>query len=154
MFNITLNQFSHLTARSLSTFKRDFKKSFHTTPQKWLTQKRLELAHYQLAEKNKKPIEIYDEIGFEDLSHFSYAFKRHFGYTPSELIRQQRIRAIQNKIAGGLGMEYTRLGNSGLEVSRICLGCMSYGNTGTGINDRPWTSERGEQPKFHQAGRG
>ncbi|RED66344.1 aldo/keto reductase [Cohnella lupini] len=36
-------------------------------------------------------------------------------------------------------MEYTRLGNTGLEVSRICLGCMSYGNTGTGINDRPWT---------------
>lgn len=36
-------------------------------------------------------------------------------------------------------MEYTRLGNTGLEVSRICLGCMGYGNTGTGINDRPWT---------------
>ncbi|NBD23754.1 helix-turn-helix domain-containing protein [Paenibacillus glycinis] len=89
MFNITLNQFSYLTARSLSTFKRDFKKSFHSTPQKWLTQKRLELAHYQLAEKNKKPIEIYDEIGFEDLSHFSYAFKKHFGYAPSELIRRK-----------------------------------------------------------------
>ncbi|RED66343.1 helix-turn-helix domain-containing protein [Cohnella lupini] len=89
MFNITLNQFSYLTARSLSTFKRDFKKSFQSTPQKWLTQKRLELAHYQLAEKNKKPIEIYDEVGFEDLSHFSYAFKKHFGYTPSELIRQK-----------------------------------------------------------------
>ncbi|MDE3153404.1 MAG: aldo/keto reductase [Gemmatimonadota bacterium] len=25
-------------------------------------------------------------------------------------------------------MEYTRLGNTGLEVSRICLGCMSYGD--------------------------
>jgi aryl-alcohol dehydrogenase (NADP+) len=27
-------------------------------------------------------------------------------------------------------MEYTKLGNTGLEVSRICLGCMSYGDPG------------------------
>ena len=26
-------------------------------------------------------------------------------------------------------MEYTRLGRSGLKVSRICLGMMSYGST-------------------------
>ncbi len=25
-------------------------------------------------------------------------------------------------------MEYVRLGNTGLKVSRICLGCMSYGD--------------------------
>ena len=25
-------------------------------------------------------------------------------------------------------MKYTRLGNSGLEVSRLCLGCMGFGN--------------------------
>lgn len=45
-------------------------------------------------------------------------------------------------------MKYTRLGNTGLEVSRICLGCMSYGNTGTGINDRPWTLSEEESRKF------
>src|SRR4051794_17024811 len=32
-------------------------------------------------------------------------------------------------------MEYTRLGDSGLQVSRITIGCMSWGNGG---NDRPW----------------
>lgn len=45
-------------------------------------------------------------------------------------------------------MKYTRLGNTGLEVSRICLGCMSYGNTGTGINERPWTLREEESRKF------
>jgi 1-deoxyxylulose-5-phosphate synthase len=25
-------------------------------------------------------------------------------------------------------MEYLKLGNTGLEVSRLCLGCMSYGD--------------------------
>src|SRR5512135_350110 len=29
-------------------------------------------------------------------------------------------------------MEYVRLGNTGMKVSRICLGCMSYGQPGKG----------------------
>ncbi len=33
-------------------------------------------------------------------------------------------------------MQYTRLGRTGLEVSRICLGCMSFGDSTLG---RPWT---------------
>ncbi|WP_028297727.1 AraC family transcriptional regulator [Olivibacter sitiensis] len=89
MFNMPLEKFSYLTGRSLTTFKRDFKKAFNTTPQKWLTQKRLELAHYQLTEKNRKPVEVYLETGFENLSHFSYAFKKHFGLTPTQLTGQK-----------------------------------------------------------------
>jgi len=86
MFNMPMEKFGYLTGRSLTTFKRDFKKLFHTTPQRWLTQKRLELAHYQIAEKKQKPAEVYLEAGFENLSHFSFAFKKHFGYPPTELI--------------------------------------------------------------------
>jgi len=88
MFNMTMERFGYLTGRSLTTFKRDFKKVFHTTPQKWLTQKRLELAHYQLSEKSRKPVDVYFETGFENLSHFSYAFKKHFGYSPTAISRQ------------------------------------------------------------------
>src|SRR5690606_521749 len=69
MFNMPLEKFGYLTGRSLTTFKRDFKKAFNTTPQKWLTQKRLELAHYELAEKKRKAIDVCYEIGFENLSH-------------------------------------------------------------------------------------
>lgn len=86
MFNLPLEKFGYLTGRSLTTFKRDFKKAFNTTPQRWLTQKRLELAHYQFVEKKKKPIEVCYEVGFENLSHFSYAFKKQFGYAPSVLL--------------------------------------------------------------------
>lgn len=87
MFNMPLEKLGYLTGRSLSTFNRDFKRLFNTTPQKWLTKKRLELAYYQLTEKRKKPIEIYLEVGFEDLSHFSFAFKKQFGIAPTALLK-------------------------------------------------------------------
>ena len=34
-------------------------------------------------------------------------------------------------------MKYAKLGRTGLEVSRVCLGCMSYGDPGRG--NHPWT---------------
>jgi AraC-like DNA-binding protein len=85
MFNMPLEKLGYLTGRSLSTFNRDFKKLFNTTPQKWLTDKRLELAYYHLAEKNKKPTEVYLEVGFEDLSHFSFVFKKKYGVSPNQV---------------------------------------------------------------------
>ena len=47
-------------------------------------------------------------------------------------------------------MDYTRLGQTGLEVSRICLGCMSYGEPDRG--GHPWSlSEDASGPFFRQA---
>ena len=93
-FNLPLAKFSYLTGRSLTTFKRDFKKAFQLSPQRWLTQKRLALAHYQLAEKRRKPVELYLEVGFENLAHFSFAFKKQFGYSPTALVGQGHQPAI------------------------------------------------------------
>ncbi len=47
-------------------------------------------------------------------------------------------------------MEYARLGSTGLEVSRICLGCMSFGDPGRG--NHPWTiGEDAARPIIRQA---
>src|SRR5690606_35504480 len=97
MFNMPLEKFSYLTGRSVTTFKRDFMKAFNMTPQRWLTQKRLELAHYQLVEQKNKPIVVCDGVGFENLSHFSFAFKKHFGYASTELVAQ-RVKKNVNPI--------------------------------------------------------
>ena len=35
-------------------------------------------------------------------------------------------------------MEYTTLGNTGTEVSRICLGCMSFGDNTKGLTGQGW----------------
>jgi methylphosphotriester-DNA--protein-cysteine methyltransferase len=43
---------------SYSAKHADLKKHYQVTPQRWLTQKRLELAHYQIREKRRKPVEV------------------------------------------------------------------------------------------------
>ncbi len=78
-----LQHFAYLTGRSISTFKRDFEKIYHTTPGKWLIQKKLEAAHLLLKQKKMKPTEVFLEVGFNDYSHFSNAFKKLFGTAPS-----------------------------------------------------------------------
>lgn len=83
MFNLPLEKFAYLTGRSLTTFKKDFGKIFESSPGRWLTKKRLQLAHYYIFENKRKPSEVYLDAGFEDLSHFSFAFKKHFGYSPN-----------------------------------------------------------------------
>jgi AraC-like DNA-binding protein len=83
-FNVQMKRFAYLTGRSLATFKRDFEKIYHTSPSRWLQQRRLQEAHY-LLNKGKSASDIYLDLGFEDLSHFSFAFKKLYGVSPSRL---------------------------------------------------------------------
>lgn len=46
-------------------------------------------------------------------------------------------------------MKYVRLGQTGLEVSRLCLGCMSYGDPGRGTH--PWTLPEDDSRPFLRA---
>ncbi|MBO9562509.1 MAG: helix-turn-helix transcriptional regulator [Niastella sp.] len=82
-FNVSMERFAFLTGRSLSAFKRDFKEIFNDTPNHWLIQRRLDEAYFLIEEKKQRPLDIYIELGFEDLSHFSFAFKKRFGYSPT-----------------------------------------------------------------------
>ncbi len=86
MYNLPLEKFAYLTGRSLTTFKSDFKKIFKNTPGKWLTEKRLDLAHHKLTIEKQKTTDVYLSAGFENLSHFSFAFKKTFGYSPSQIM--------------------------------------------------------------------
>ena len=91
-FNLKMDQYAHLSNRSLSSFKRDFQTIYHTTPGKWLLEKRLQHAMHLLSNINKTITEAAFESGFESNAHFSRAFKQRFGVAPS------RVKGIETAV--------------------------------------------------------
>jgi AraC-like DNA-binding protein len=85
-FNVPVEKFAQLTGRSLAGFKRDFQKTFGMPPRQWLQERRLTEARYLIEKKNRKPSDIYLDLGFESLSHFSHSFKKMFGMTYREMV--------------------------------------------------------------------
>jgi AraC family transcriptional regulator, exoenzyme S synthesis regulatory protein ExsA len=81
--NLPLEAFAQMCHRSLSSFKREFRKHFGTSPGKWLLERRLEHSANLLQTTEMSVTEIMLECGFEELSHFSKAFKEKFGQSPS-----------------------------------------------------------------------
>jgi AraC-like DNA-binding protein len=81
---LTLKELSFLSNMSVSTFKREFEKHFHSSPSKWFQEKRLEHAAFLLKNKSKRASDIFEEIGYENLSNFIQAFKVKFGMTPKQ----------------------------------------------------------------------
>src|SRR5438093_6511044 len=56
--------------------------------------------------------------------------------------------AARYAVGMAASMSYVRLGRSGVQVSRLCLGCMSYGDPGW----RPWVlDEEAARPHFRKA---
>ncbi len=84
-FNLKTEQYAQLCNRSLSAFKRDFQKIMHTTPGKWLLEKRLNHALQLLLNSGKNVNEVAFESGFENASHFTRSFKERYLVTPSEM---------------------------------------------------------------------
>ncbi|MDR3142566.1 MAG: AraC family transcriptional regulator [Tannerellaceae bacterium] len=83
MYDLSVEALASYTGRSLASFKRDFRKISPLSPEKWLIEKRLKVAHDKISKENKKVSDVYLEVGFKSLSHFSTAFKRQYGFPPT-----------------------------------------------------------------------
>ena len=78
-----MQELAYYTGRSLSAFKRDFRKYSDLTPQKWLIQRRLQAAYELIRKGGKKISDICFDVGFKNLSHFSKVYKETFGVAPT-----------------------------------------------------------------------
>ncbi|OMP29980.1 AraC family transcriptional regulator [Mangrovimonas sp. DI 80] len=79
---LNLEQYASLCHMSLSSFKRNFQDIYKTSPGKWLSNKRLDLAAHLLTTTDKAVNIIGFECGFEEPSSFIRAFKQRFSVTP------------------------------------------------------------------------
>jgi AraC-like DNA-binding protein len=94
--NLSLDAFAQMCHRSLSSFKREFRKHYGTSPGKWLLERRLEHSATLLQTTGMSVTEIMFECGFENLSHFSKAFKERFGQSPSAFRDAGSLFPMQN----------------------------------------------------------
>ena len=81
-YNLKLEEYAELCHMSLSTFKKNFKKTYHVSPAKWLKYKKLDLALHKILTSNLPVAQIAFECGFEATSHFIRVFKQEYGLTP------------------------------------------------------------------------
>lgn len=84
MNDLSMEEIANYTGRSLSTFKRDFKKYSDLSPQKWLIRRRLQAARELIHEGGRKVSEVCFDVGFKNLSHFSKIYKEMYGMPPTE----------------------------------------------------------------------
>jgi AraC family transcriptional regulator, exoenzyme S synthesis regulatory protein ExsA len=90
-YNAPIGHFAKLSGRSLTSFKREFTDIFNTSPGTWLKEKRLSEAYFLIKKKNRKPKDIYLDLGFENLSHFYTSFKQKYGMTPAEINQKNKL---------------------------------------------------------------
>jgi len=93
---LNINDYAYLTGRSVSTFRREFKEQFQTTPKKWLKEKRIEKAIQLIDTQTLSVTELAYEVGYENISYFIKAFKLQTGLSPKQFMLSQRRNNLLN----------------------------------------------------------
>jgi len=88
---LSIEDYAFLTGRSISSFRRDFKRKFGITPKKWILNKRLEKAKTLLTTTDLNVSQISLEVGFENTSHFINLFGKIYNETPKQFLIKKRI---------------------------------------------------------------
>lgn len=81
--DISIKTLSDLCNRSLTSFKKEFRRIFNMPPHKWFIRQRLMRARLLLISTNKSISEIGVACAFPNTSHFIKLFKKEFAITPA-----------------------------------------------------------------------
>ncbi len=82
--SLNLEELAKLCNMSLSSFKREFKKEFEDTPNRYINTKKLEKAKELLGITDMSVSEIAYEVGFNDPLYFARFFKKKMDTSPSQ----------------------------------------------------------------------
>ena len=81
---ISVDELAFLCNTSLSTFKRKFSNIYGTSPQRWLTRQKMQLAANLLKLPQERSGSVYAQVGYANQSSFIIAFKKEYGMTPKD----------------------------------------------------------------------
>lgn len=93
IFNdVSIEQLAGASNRSLTSFKKEFKRRFDIPPHKWYIRQRLAQSQLLLLSTSKSVSEIGIECSFPNTSHFIKLFKKEYDMTPAAY-RQRHLAA-------------------------------------------------------------
>jgi AraC-like DNA-binding protein len=82
-------ELAKLAGASRAAFTRLFRAATGSSPKRWLTARRLELAAQRLAETDETLAQIATHVGYVSEFALSRAFKRHYGVAPTSYRKAQ-----------------------------------------------------------------
>lgn len=92
---LKIEDYAYLTGRSETSFCRDFKAYFNTTPQRWIKDRRIEKAVQLLKNGEMSVGQLSHEVGYDNTSYFIREFKDRVGHSPKQyMIARRRERTL------------------------------------------------------------
>ncbi|MFI3259204.1 MAG: AraC family transcriptional regulator [Rikenellaceae bacterium] len=86
-------------SRSLTSFKKEFKRIFGTPPHQWYLRQRLNYAKLLLNTTRESISQVGNLCAFPNTSHFIKLFKRYFGYTPAVYRAEHRNENHESELS-------------------------------------------------------
>ena len=81
--DVSIEQLASASNRSLTSFKKEFKRRFVMPPHKWYIRQRLTHSRMLLLSTSKSISEIGNDCAFPNTSHFIKLFKKEYNMTPA-----------------------------------------------------------------------
>ena len=85
-----VEDYAYLTGRSVSSFRRDFREFFGTTPNRWLRRRRMQEAVALLEAGDRSVTELSYAVGYENISYFIREFRKVTGLSPKQYMLARR----------------------------------------------------------------
>ena len=113
--DISIEELAAKCNRSLTSFKKEFRKHFFEPPHKWFIRQRLMHSRLLLISTNKSISEIGLACNFPSTSHFIKLFKKEYGMTPAAY-RNRHQQSIAEDGTGPRDIPAERDGEPDAEV--------------------------------------
>lgn len=92
--DVSIEELARLTHRSLTSFKKEFRRIYEMPPHKWFIRQRLIHSRLLLLSTSKSISEIGVICSFPNTSHFIKLFKKAYGFTPASY-RNGHFRMVE-----------------------------------------------------------